>query len=1101
MLIFMALKNYKQVNQGILVKKLFNPAINLMNNLSYFQKFIVLGGLSLLALSIVSISFIGQLSGAISTANQQLSGLNEARKVSRLIKSLQQHRGISAAVIAGINDSTNKKISANQRVDENFLTVSNTLPSALKKTAKWSTINDQWTYLKTKDITLALDESFDLHTKLIINLNSLQLKIADHYYLLVMDDIDSYYLTNSFLFTVPITLEFLGQARAVGVSYLMNEDIKPKKAITRLLSNAIIPLNVFKENIQKIKRELISDGERISAQALIQTIEQHIKLILDGVRADKNSLGSIEFYNLSTYVIDEGYQFLDHTLAFTLSSLLRNRVNQANTQLIVSIGLSSILFLIVLYFIIGLYFSTIRSINELTRVTGAFYSGALDARVTLNTHDELNQIAFGFNEMAAAIQNLMVDKEEISTRLRAIIDNSPIGIWFTGTDGRYHFVNKTYCDVVGIKEEDMVNTLSSNLAELLGEEVAQHCLDSDKAALEQDSPHVSYETIPRPYAKPYLLEVTKVKLKNTRGEVVGLIGISKDITNKRQQENDLKLADIVYQNSAEAMMITNINNEIITINPALSDMTGYSKSELIGKNPKILSSGKQSPLFYQSMWEEIKLTGRWQGEIWNTRKSGIDYPEWLSINTIYDDGIVFRRIALFSDITEKKEADELILKQANYDSLTNLPNRRMFIDRLQQEIKVSQRKKQQFALIFIDLDNFKIINDSKGHDYGDALLVQAGKRISHCVREVDTIARLGGDEFTIILSDLSDLSNIESICQKVLLALSEPFCIAKMYTYISASLGVTVYPDDANTTLELLKNADQAMYLAKDLGRNRFCYFTTSMQDQALNKLSLINDLRNAISLNQLAVFYQPIVELHTGIIRKAEALLRWNHPVRGMVSPEEFIPLAEESGLIVEIGDWVFKQTVQQIKKCKKQLGLDIQISVNKSPVQFRQTIKHFDWLTYLTENELPGENIVIEITEGLLMNNNTSTMEQLSQFRAADIKLSMDDFGTGYSSLSYLKKFELDYLKIDQSFTRNLAPDSEDMILSEAIITMAQKLGLKVIAEGIETEEQRKLLLDSGCDYGQGYLFSRPIPADDFLQLLAKTASDTGVKKEIGS
>jgi diguanylate cyclase (GGDEF)-like protein/PAS domain S-box-containing protein len=1083
------------------VKQLFNPAINLMNNLSYFRKFIVLGGLSLLALLIVSISFIGHLSVAISTANQQLSGLSEAQKTSRLIQSLQQHRGISAAVIAGVNNSANKQISVNKKVDANFLTVSNALPFALKETVKWSTIIDQWTYLKTNGIRLSLDESFNLHTQLIINLNSLQLKVADYYHLLVMNDMDSYYLTNSFLFTIPLTLEQLGQARGVGMSYLVNKNTKSKKAITTLLSNATIPLNVFKGNINNIKRELISDGEKISAQALIQTIEQHIKLTFDGIRADSSSLSSLEFYNLSTYVIDEGYQFLNNTLAFTLGSLLHRRVNQANAQLIVSIGLSSMLFLMVLYFIIGLYFSTIRSINSLTQVTGKFYSGDLDARVTLNTHDELNNVAFGFNEMAAAIQNLMVDKEEISTRLRAIIDNSPIGIWFTGTDGRYHFVNKTFCDIAGIEEEDMLNTPSSNLAELLGDEVAQQCLDSDKVALSQDFPYVSYEKIPRLHAKPYLLEVTKVKFKNTRGEVIGLIGISKDITNKRQQEDDLKLADIVYQNSAEAMMITNINNEIIAINPALSDMTGYSKSELIGKDPKILSSGKQSSQFYQSMWEEIKLTGRWQGEIWNTRKKGTDYPEWLSINTIYDDGIVFRRIALFSDITEKKEADELILRQANYDSLTSLPNRRMFIDRLEQEIKVSQRKKQQFALIFIDLDNFKIINDSKGHDYGDSLLVQAGKRITHCVREVDTVARLGGDEFTIILSDLSDLSNVESICQKVLLALSEPFCIAKMYTYISASLGVTVYPNDANTTLELLKNADQAMYLAKDLGRNRFCYFTTSMQDQALNKLSLINDLRNAIRLNQLAVFYQPIVELKTGIISKAEALLRWNHPVRGMVSPTEFIPLAEESGLIVEIGDWVFKQTVQHIKKCKKELGLDIQISVNKSPVQFRQTIKNFDWLTYLTENELSGENIVIEITEGLLMNNNTSTMEQLSQFRAADIKLSMDDFGTGYSSLSYLKKFALDYLKIDQSFTRNLAPASEDMILSEAIITMAQKLGLKVIAEGIETEEQRTLLLDSGCDYGQGYLFSRPIPANDFLQLLTQTASESGFKIEAGS
>ena len=1072
------------------MKQLFNPSVNLMNNLSYSRKFLTLGGLSLLALLIVSISLITHLSESISTANQQLTGLNKTQKTSSLIQSVQQHRVISAAVIAGVYSSIDTHMSVNKKVNNDFIKVINSLPLELKETPIWSTIIEQWEYLNTKGMTLKLDESFNLHTTLIKNLNSLQLQVADYYYLLIMDDLDSYYLTNSYLFTIPITLELLGQTRAISFSFIVSESTEHRETITALLSSTIVPMEVFKGNMHKVERDLISDDKSISAPTLIKTIEQHIKVTLNGGLVDTSLLSAMELYNNSTSVIDIGYQFLNSSLAFTLSNLLQNRVDQANTQLIVNIGFSSTLFIIVLYFVVGLYLSTMKSINYLTHITGKFYSGDLDARVTLYTRDELNNLAFGFNEMAESFQSLFIEKEEISTRLRAIIDNSPIGIWFTGTDGRYYFVNKTFCNITGIEEAEFINTPSSNLAELLGNEMAQNCLDSDAAALAQDSPYIFYEKIPCLSTKPILLEITKVKLKDTQGKVIGLIGISKDITNQRQQEEDLKLADIVYQNSSEAMMVTNSNNEIIAINPALSDITGYSTSELIGKNPKIFSSGKQSPQFYQLMWEELKLTGTWQGEIWNTRKNGTDYPEWLSINTIYDDyGEVFRRIALFSDITEKKKKDALILRQANYDSLTNLPNRRMFIDRLEQEIKVSHRKNQKFALIFIDLDNFKNINDTKGHIYGDTLLIRAGERITQCVREVDTVARLGGDEFTILLSDLSDITNVESICQKILLALSKPFNISEMHAYISASLGVTVYPNDATTTLELLKNADQAMYLAKSLGRNQFCYFTASMQDQAQNKLELMNDLRKAISLNQLTVFYQPIVELQTGIIRKAEALLRWRHPVRGMVSPAEFIPLAEESGLIIEIGDWVFKQTVQHIKQCKKQLGLDIQISVNKSPVQFRESIVHLDWLTYLTENKLSGKNIVIEITEGLLMKNNTSTMEKLSEFRAADIKLSMDDFGTGYSSLSYLKNFELDYLKIDQSFTKNLAPGSEDMILSEAIITMAQKLGLKVIAEGIETEEQRKLLLDSGCDYGQGYLFSRPVPEDEFLQLIART------------
>lgn len=1078
------------------MKKIFSPAISLMNGLSFSYKFIVLGGLSLVALLTVSVFLIVYLSGAIDKANQQLAGLNQAQETSRLIQSLQQHRGISAAVISGVEESTNKQVLVNIKVDENFLKVKKSLPIDLQETSNWSAIVTQWEYLNTQSIPLELAESFHLHTKLIHDLNSLQLKIADYFHLLVIDDLDSHHLINSLMVPLPITLELLGQARGIGVSHLANKNIKPTETITTLLSNVTIPLGIFKENIHMIESELVSGERNTSAHNLIKRIEQYIKLTLDGIRTDTSLLGSLEFYNLSTTVIDEGFQFLEHSLSSTLTNKLKDRVEQANSQLIMSISLSLILFLIVLYFIIALYLSTIKSINVLTKAANQFYEGDFDARVLLDTRDELNNVAVGFNEMAVSVQSLMIDKEEISTKLRAIIDNSPVGIWLTGIDGRYHFVNKTFCNLVGIKEQDMLNTPSANLSELLGYEIAHNCLASDKAALAQDHPHISYETIPRVNDKPYLLEITKAKLKNTLGEVVGLISISKDITNQRQQEDDLKLADMVYKNSSEAMMITNIQNEIIAINPALSEISGYSKTEIIGKDPKIFSSGRQSQQFYQSMWEEIKLTGKWQGEIWNTRKNGTDYPEWLSINTIYDDyGKVFRRIALFSDITEKKKSDELILRQANYDSLTNLPNRRMFIDRLEQEIKVSHRKKQIFALIFLDLDHFKIINDSKGHDYGDSLLIEAGKRIADSIREVDTVARIGGDEFAIILSDLSDSSdpsnsaeiyNVETICQKILMALSKPFYISEMPTYISASLGVTLYPNDGNAALELLKNADQAMYLAKNLGRNRFCYFTSSMQEKALNHLELMNDLRKAISLNQLTVVYQPIVELESGIIRKAEALLRWKHPVRGMVSPAEFIPLAEESGLIAEIGDWVFKQTVQHIKRCKDQLGLDIQISVNKSPVEFRKLDNSFDWLSYLTDNQLSGNNIVIEITEGLLMDNNQHTMEQLAQFRAADIKLSMDDFGTGYSSLSYLKKFELDYLKIDQSFTKNLAPGSEDMILSEAIITMAQKLGLKVIAEGIETEEQRKLLLDSGCDYGQGYYFSKPVSGDEFLRLL---------------
>ena len=446
-------------------------------------------------------------------------------------------------------------------------------------------------------------------------------------------------------------------------------------------------------------------------------------------------------------------------------------------------------------------------------------------------------------------------------------------------------------------------------------------------------------------------------------------------------------------------------------------------------------------------------------------------------------------VAIFSDISERKQNEELIWKQANYDPLTDLPNRRMFRDRLEQEIKNAHRAGTLLALLFIDLDLFKEVNDTLGHGVGDLLLQEASRRIGVCVRESDTVARLGGDEFMVILSQLPDTSPIEKIAQNIIVALAEPYCLGNETAYVSASIGITIYPSDALEAEQLVRNADQAMYVSKNEGRNRFSYFTRSLQEAAQTRLKLINDLRGALLANQFKIFFQPIVDLSTGRIYKAEALLRWEHPKRGMVSPMEFIPLAEETGLIIEIGNWVFKESARWAKRWVALCQEDFQISVNVSPIQFRDEGNHIDaWLTYLVELGLSGKNIVVEITEGLLLNADFGVIDNLLKFRDADIQVAIDDFGTGYSSLSYLKKFHIDYLKIDQSFTRNLETDPSDMALSEAIIVMAHKLGLQVIAEGVETLGQQNLLATAGCDYAQGYLFYKPMPAEE-LEVLLQT------------
>jgi diguanylate cyclase (GGDEF)-like protein/PAS domain S-box-containing protein len=573
------------------------------------------------------------------------------------------------------------------------------------------------------------------------------------------------------------------------------------------------------------------------------------------------------------------------------------------------------------------------------------------------------------------------------------------------------------------------------------------------------------------------------------GEPATTISFGLDVTERKKTEEELQLAASIFNVSSEGMLVTDAENRIIAINPAMEKLSGYTLAELAGRDPRIFKSGRHDKAFYQEMWQSIINTGTWQGEIWDRHKNGAMFAKHMIIKTLHNgDGSVHRRIAFCSDITARKQAEETIWRQANFDTLTGLPNRRLFHDRLEQEMIKTQRTDQTLALLFIDLDHFKEVNDTRGHDLGDLLLTEAARRISACVRVTDTLARLGGDEFTVVLAGLDDGGLADHVAQSILHALEQPFLLRGENIYISASIGITLYPNDASDLDTLLKNADQAMYVAKERGRNGFSYFVATMQQAALERQDLIRDLRNALPAGQLEVHYQPIVDLASGRICKAEALLRWRHPQRGMISPAVFIPLAEETGLIHEIGDWVFRQSAAVARRwlAIEDDGAPIAISVNKSPRQFIGGRTHRDWLEHLAQIGLPPECIVIEITEGLLLDARVEVREKLRQFRDSGVRISLDDFGTGFSAMAYLKRFHLDFLKIDQSFVRDMHDDPNDQAIVEAIIVMAHKLGLKVVAEGVETLAQRKLLVGAGCDYAQGYLFARPMPAAEFEALL---------------
>ncbi len=572
--------------------------------------------------------------------------------------------------------------------------------------------------------------------------------------------------------------------------------------------------------------------------------------------------------------------------------------------------------------------------------------------------------------------------------------------------------------------------------------------------------------------------------------------LSIEIAERKKIESQLfssreQLASI-FDAVTEGLIVQQADGRFMELNNAAERILGFSAQELAQArhlDEKLETVHEDGSPFPGALhpWSVALRTGRPIRKVIMGLKKPHDILTWISINTelLFDEGDqVSLAVSSFSDITEKKRSEEVIWQQANFDTLTGLPNRRLFHEHLEQAIRVAHRSGLPLALMFIDLDHFKDVNDSLGHDAGDLLLKQATARITDCVRETDMVARLGGDEFTVILGQLQNQKHVALVGQKILDALAEPFEINGEAAYVSASIGITLYPEDATDIENLLKNADQAMYAAKGLGRNRSKHFTESMQEATQARMWLATELRQALAKQQFSVVYQPIVELATGKVAKAEALIRWQHPVRGAISPALFIPVAEETGLIVEIGDWVFREVADQLKAWRSDLHPNFQVSINRSPVQFRSGNEPQDsWAQYLQSLGLPGHSIALEITEGLLLDASSSVTDQLLEFRDAGIQVSLDDFGTGYSSLAYLKKFDIDHLKIDQSFVRNLAPGSDDMALCEAIIMMAHKLQIKVIAEGVETVQQRDLLAAAGCDYGQGYLFSKPVPADQLL------------------
>jgi len=559
-----------------------------------------------------------------------------------------------------------------------------------------------------------------------------------------------------------------------------------------------------------------------------------------------------------------------------------------------------------------------------------------------------------------------------------------------------------------------------------------------------------------------------------------------------QPKNDqghAQLSHVAFKAATEGMIVTSPDKTILSVNPAFTEITGYTAEEVIGKSPNILQSGRHDAAFYKAMWQQLSETEHWQGEIWNRRKSGEIYPEWLSITLVKDEnGAVSHCIGLFSDITQRKQAEEKIYFRANHDALTGLANRMLFSERLDQAIKQGRRTQKRTAVIFIDLNRFKQVNDTLGHNVGDFVLKETAIRLQNCVRETDTVARISGDEFLILLTDVTGRKEATQIAEKVLKSLARPFLFEKHSVFVGGSCGISVAPDDGEDAVRLVKNADMAMYEAKSSGQNTFHFFNLKMKRSAEERALLEWDLRQAIKEDKLLVHFQPIVNFQNQNPFALEALVRWQHPKRGLLFPPAFIPLAEESDLVEKIDQWVIRVACEQTKAWQDCYKMDIALSVNISHRQFRDAV-FWDFLRHaLAESGLSPEQMILEITESLLLDAKEAIPQKLQKLKASGVKTAIDDFGTGYSSLSYLSEYAIDFMKIDQSFIHDVESDPQKRSLVKTILGIGQSLNMQVIAEGVETEGAYSFLKEIGCELGQGHYFCKPLSAVAYEEILKK-------------
>lgn len=726
----------------------------------------------------------------------------------------------------------------------------------------------------------------------------------------------------------------------------------------------------------------------------------------------------------------------------------------------------------------GVVFPLEINVTELKQGRNRLFIGIVrDITERKRTEEDLRRAR---DELESRVEERTRELSRLTREMGQILNSAGDAILGVSASGRINFANPAAAATTGWSVAEMVGrSLGLLLSENEDEDprTVLYAKGGDRLFVHRDG-------------SPFPVELAGAPIEEN-GQPAGAVVVFRDVTERRRAEESLKLAAKVFETISEGIIVTDAEYRVTAVNPAFAQITGYSFEDMFGRTPTCLEPTGSTPDIAETIRETVRTTGRWEGELWNRRKDGSDYAERLAFSAITDDsGAPVQYVIVFSDITQRKQDEERIRYQANYDSLTGLPNRALFMDRLNQSVSAASRSDQRVGLMFIDLDGFKLVNDTLGHDVGDGLLKESGKRLLDCVRTGDTVARLGGDEFTIIMPNLRDIRNAPVIAQRIISSLEQPFVFGGQEAFVSASIGITAYPDDAQDTVNLLKNADAAMYRAKEQGKANYQFFTQELNADANERLVIKNRLSKALERGEFTLYYQPKVSLADGSITSVEALLRWRNADLGMISPTKFIPVMEETGLIGAVGEWAIEVACLQHREWAE-AGHPLRIAVNLSVRQLRQADLAKTVARLLAGAGIPPAGLELEITESMIMKDTEQAVSILSELDGMGVRLAMDDFGTGYSSLSYLKRFPLHTIKIDRSFVRDIGSDPDDLEIIRTIVSMGHSLRRCVVAEGVETEEQKALLSSLRCDEIQGYLVSAPVPAAEITRMLEERRS----------